>query len=164
MQDEFENLKNLLFKAFYVEVKNVTADPESQNYDGCNFELDTHRIKYRKAKVTPKKSGQFVALWKRNSEGTTEPFTIKEQFDYYIIATTGGDKSGYFIFPKSVLAEKQILTTSQKKGKRGFRVYPIWDLAGNKQAENTKKWQVLYFINIEMDIKLTTDQIKSIIK
>jgi hypothetical protein len=36
---------------------------------------------------------------------------------------------------------------NRKAGKRGFRVYPIWDKPDNKQAEKTQKWQVKHFLD-----------------
>jgi hypothetical protein len=58
---------------------------------------------------------------------------------------------GQFIFPKSVLADKGIVTRNGKEGKRGIRVYPPWDLTTNKQAKRTQSWQTKYFITIKND-------------
>ena len=48
-------------------------------------------------------------------------------------------------FPSHVYVWQK-LAAEKKDGKRGFRVYPIWDLAINKQAEKTQKWQLNYFV------------------
>ena len=99
----------------------------------------------REAKTTPKKVGQFVSIWKRNKEGITEPRHINDAFEWLIIKCKSGNKSGRFIFPKSILIEKEIISTTEKEGKRGFRVYPPWDEPQSKQAIETKKWQVKFF-------------------
>ena len=41
-----------------------------------------------------------------------------------------------------------IISTSKKEGKRGFRVYPPWDTATNKQAVKTQQWQLDYYYEI----------------
>jgi len=46
------------------------------------------------------------------------------------------------------LVEKHILSSKNREGKRGFRVYPIWDLPISKQAMRTKLWQNDYFIDL----------------
>jgi hypothetical protein len=53
------------------------------------------------------------------------------------------------------LIKKGIISAAKKKGKRGFRVYPIWDETKNKQAQKTQKWQLDFFIEIKEDIDLT---------
>jgi hypothetical protein len=147
-----------------LKISDIVDEKESQDYFGCSFKLGGINIKYRKAKITPKKIGQFVALWKRNTEGKTEPFSLDDNFDYYIIATDQEDNSGCFIFPKNVLGQKQILSEYQKEGKRGFRVYTEWDIPANRQAQNTKSWQVLYFVDLSKNRELSIDRIKSIVK
>lgn len=106
----------------------------------------------REARITPKKIEQFVSIWKRNKEGITEPRHVNDAFERLIIECKSGNKSGRFIFPKSVLIEKGIIATTEKEGKRGFRVYPPWDEPQSKQAIETKKWQVVFF---EIDKKYT---------
>ena len=55
------------------------------------------------------------------------------------------------MFPKQVLVAKNIVSNKLKEGKRGFRVYPPWDEAKNKQAITTQKWQLNYFLSIKSD-------------
>lgn len=121
-------------------------------------------LKFRKAKITPKKVGQFVTLWRRNANKQTEPFNETDNFDFYIITVDEEGKFGFFIFPKSVLIERQILTTSQKEGKRGFRVYPDWTKTENKQAEETQIWQTKYFINLATNKQKNIEKLREIIK
>lgn len=137
-----------VFGKLDLKLSGIEADPECEAYSGLNFQLDDRKITFRKAKITPKKIGQFVTLWKRNSSGQTEPFSIAEPVDFYIIAAEKDQNQGFFLFPKAVLGEKGILTQNGKEGKRGFRVYPAWDIPENKQAEKTKNWQNSFFIDL----------------
>jgi hypothetical protein len=131
---------------------------ESIDYGACTFELGKHQILYRVAKITPKKAGLFVTIWKRNVAGITEPFDISDDVDFVIVSARSGQRMGQFIFPKSILASKGVITNDKKKGKCGIRVYPPWDRVVNKQAEKTQCWQVQYFLEIgdgnSTDLKL----------
>lgn len=121
---------------------------EGREYGACSFLLNGRSIQYRVSKITPTKTGQFVAIWKRNKEGITAPFDTADDLDFLIIAAKSGDNFGQFIFPKYVLADHGILTNNCREGKRGIRVYPPWDIVTNKQAEKTQSWQTKYFLTI----------------
>nr|WP_314492715.1 MepB family protein [uncultured Chryseobacterium sp.] len=61
----------------------IGQDPESTEYHGHHFQAGQLRFQFRKAKITPKKIGQFVTLWNRNPENNkTEPFTDEDPFDF----------------------------------------------------------------------------------
>mgnify|MGYP003574926877 CR=1 FL=1 len=154
MIDTLPHLENF-FRQHQINISNVQADLECEEYFGYNFQLNKTNIKFRKAKITPKKIGQFVTLWRRNANGITEPFNFKDDFEFYIIYVERDEQKGFFFFSKQVLAEKQILINGTKDGKRGFRVYPSWDAPENKQAEKTQVWQSEFFINLgnEADVK-----------
>lgn len=145
---DLQHLQNSVFSKLHLIISQLQQDSECEEYLGYNFQISHFNIKFRKAKITPKKIGQFVTLWKRNPESRqTEPFNQEDTFDFYIIACDFDEKSGFFLFPKSILSQKHILTTLSKEGKRGFRVYPDWDFPENKQAKKTQDWQKEFFID-----------------
>ncbi len=146
--EKLKQFKELIFKITEEKITNIKHDPECKAYLGCDFQIGGLNLKFRKAKITPKKIGQFVTLWKRNDEKQIEPFNINDNFDFYLIAAEQEDKSGVFVFPKNVLSEKQILSTNLREGKRGFRVYPDWVETENKQARKTQLWQTKYFVDL----------------
>ena len=148
MTEIIQKFEDFVLKSMNLSISNLEKDAECDEYIGYNFNVNEFFIKFRKAKITPKKVGQFVTLWQRNNENQTEPFSVNNQFKLYIIAVEDADKRGFFIFSKEILAEKNILSTEKKEGKRGFRVYPDWVIPTNKQAEKTKNWQTDYFIEI----------------
>ncbi len=109
---------------------------------------------FRQAKITPTKIGQFVTLWKRNSiKNVIEPFEVSDDIDLFVINVKTENRFGQFVFPKSILIEKGIITV-KKEGKRAIRVYPKWDLTENKQAIKTQKWQLDYFLDIPINRNL----------
>jgi len=138
------------------------AEKESQEYAACTFLLNGLWVKFRSAKITPTKTGQFVTLWKRDEEGITQPHDGSDDINLFIISTRKDDCAGYFIFPKSVLLEKGILSGKNKPGKRGFRVYPSWDKAENKQAQASQRWQLMYFLEIESGNAFNEDRARQL--
>lgn len=147
MKDTLKKVANAIFAANGQAITNISEDMECEAYCGYNAQIGKLNIKFRQAKITPKKIGQFVTLWKRNSLGQTEPFHASDNFDFYIIATETASRFGVFLFPGSVLCDKHILT-AKVEGKRGFRVYADWDMPENSQATRTKEWQTAFFIDL----------------
>lgn len=117
---------------------------EASEYQGCEYLYNACKYIQRTSKVTPKKIGQFVTLWKRNPAGLPIPFDSEDDLKCVVILSKMDQHSGIFLFPKEVLIEKGILR-SLKEGKRGFRVYPAWDVPISKQAQKTQEWQSKYF-------------------
>lgn len=137
-----------LYNNCSLDISTLELEPESAAYDACRFELNGQHIICRSAKITPKKAGQFVTFWKRSGNGPIEPFSETERFDFFVVNVRAENKLGQFVFPKSVLIEKGLVSTTGKEGKRAFRVYPPWDTVLNKQAAHTQQWQLTYFYEI----------------
>lgn len=136
-------------------ISNFEQEPESKAYQACHFQLNNQAIVCRNAKTTPKKLGQFVTLWKRNKNHITSPYEDKDPVDLFVINVKSENQLGQFVFPKSVLIQKKILSTSNKDGKRAFRIYPPWVQPTSKQALKTQEWQLNYFFEIIENLDLT---------
>lgn len=107
--------------------KHFVSEAESKEYGACEFEMNHKRIKFRTGKITPTKIGQFVTLWKRIGTGPIQPFDMADPVDLFVVNVRSGDKLGQFVFPKTVLCEKGIVSKERKGGKRAMRIYPSWD-------------------------------------
>ena len=125
-----------------LQIAEFSLEKESQEYEACQFHINELHIHFRKAKITPKKEGQFVTFWKRIPSGIIAPFDDEDDFQFLIVNVEFENQRGYFIFPKLLLAQKNILTTSIKDGKRAFRIYSPWDEPKNKQALTSQQWQL----------------------
>lgn len=156
--------KELVYDNCGFRITNFQHHAESVEYGGCSFELNGKKILYRASKTTPTKTGQFVTIWKRNINGTTMPFDVVDDFDFVIISSKRDGNFGQFIFPKSVLADKGILTANGKDGKRGIRVYPPWDVVNNRQAIKTQNWQTKYFVSISDDVNAYLNLLELVLK
>lgn len=155
MNANLHEIKSQIYDKCSLEISDFKNEAEGLDYDACQFQLDGKHIICRSSKITSKKVGQFVTFWKRNTAGITKPYSEAETIDFYVINVKDKDRFGQFVFPKYVLINKGIISTDTKDGKRGFRVYPKWDIVQSKQAEKTQKWQVDYFYEIDEHLSLS---------
>lgn len=155
-------IKDKVYDKCLLQITDFKVENESTDYDGCQFELNGVYVICRNAKITPKKNGQFVTFWRRNENRQTEPFNDADNFNYYIVNVRADNKLGQFVFPKSEMIKQGIVSSDSKVGKRAIRVYPPWDEAKSKQAENTQKWQIKYFYRI--DYALDLEKVKKLYK
>ncbi|KAF2514324.1 MepB family protein [Flavobacterium foetidum] len=154
--------KYLVYDVCNFEFSLFAKENESEEYSACRFELNAKKICFREAKITPTKTGQFVTLWKRNSNGTIEPFDDSDPIDFVIVSVRKDLNWGHFIFPKNILLEKSIFSTPNKEGIRATRVYPPWDETTSKQAQKTQKWQLDYFFSFSDKSEIDFNRIKTI--
>lgn len=136
-------------------LKNFEVEKESADYGAATFNLNHLRVKFRVAKITPTKTGQFVTVWKRIGAGPIMPFDVGDPFDFFVLSVRRDNDLGQFIFPKNVLGEKGVLSKGGKGGKRGFRLYAPWDVVESTQAKKTQAWQLPYFVKIHKNMDLT---------
>lgn len=155
MDQILNRINTEVFEKCGLTLSQLNQEQESREYAASKFELNSLRIVNRNAKTTPKKIGQFVTFWKRNNDGLIEPYEATDSFDFFVVNVEAQRKLGQFVFPKSMLIKKGILSSDQQEGKRAFRVYPEWDSPTNKQAKRTQKWQSEFFYEISDETDLT---------
>jgi hypothetical protein len=158
---DFIQIKKMLLAIGNFEITQPILEPESSEYGACAFVLNNLNIRYRTAKITPTKTGQFVTLWKRINLGSIQPFDSTDPIDFFIISTRKDNHFGFFIFPKAILITKEIVS-DKKEGKRAIRVYPPWDITTSKQAQKTQKWQLEYFLEITQDQTIDMNRAKTL--
>ena len=161
-QTDLQLAEKLLYNECGFQLQHLVWNSESANYAACSFELNIYKIQFRVANITPTKIGQFVAIWKRNNKGITAPFDVTDSLDFLIISVRESESFGQFIFPKSVLIAKGIVSQNEKGGKRGIRVYAPWNKPENKQAIKTQAWQINYFVEIRENSPVDFELVKRI--
>ena len=128
---------------------NIEREKESAEYGSVRFEMDGQTCLYRQAKHTPKKVGQFAALWKRPAmSGEITPFDYDDGIDRVIILVGEHPRFGVFVFPRQLLVEKDIFSEKSIGGKRAFRVYAPWVMPSAAQAKRAKIWQCDHFVEL----------------
>ncbi|MCM2564954.1 MepB family protein [Janthinobacterium kumbetense] len=126
-------------------------EAESADYGACRADLHGKRLVLRVAKTTPTKIGQFVTVWKRpHPDADIAPLDEADPVDIVIIAVADdvgdGARRGFFIFPRSVLIERGVMSRAAQGGKRALRVYPPWCAPESIQAQRTQRWQAAWFV------------------
>ncbi|MEQ8470304.1 MAG: MepB family protein [Marinoscillum sp.] len=137
-----------IYEEFGFDLKNYQQESESKAYHACSFDLNGVPVISRKAKITPTKSGQFVTFWKRNANGPITPYEASDSFALLLVNVENGNQVGQFVFPKSELIKRGIISTPDREGKRAFRIYPPWSAVSSRQANASQKWQTRYFIDL----------------
>ena len=147
---ELKATQNLVYDVARFTYSPPLIDVENAKYGGCTFTLNDLHVRFRVAKITPKKTGQFVTLWQRIGK-IPAPFDLSDSIDFFVISVRKEDFFGQFVFPKEVLREKGIISENGKGGKMAIRVYPPWDITISQQSQKTQKWQLKYFLEIPDD-------------
>ncbi|MFJ8854362.1 MepB family protein [Streptomyces sp. NPDC102437] len=124
-------------------------EAESAEYGAHEFTVDGSAVRFRVARTTPAKAGQFVTVWKRSAGGgPIRPYDSGDPVDLFVISTRDTGGFGQFVFPRAVLRERDIVSTDGAGGKRAFRVYPPWVATTSRQAGRTQEWQAEHFLPV----------------
>ncbi len=151
LHDDLLAAKTLVYDPSGFLCSQPVPEPESAEYAAHGITIDGLSVRFRVAKTTPTKAGQFVTVWQRSAEGPIRPFDADEGIDLFVISSRDSGHFGQFVFPREVLCERGIVSRDGSGGKRGFRVYPPWVTTTNRQARSTQAWQVNYFLYFTED-------------
>lgn len=124
------------------------AEAESADYGAHVLTVGGLRVRFRAAKVTPTKLGQFVTLWKRVGRGPIQPLDAADPLDCCVVSVRHGAQCGQFVFSMAVLRQHGVVSVEGRGGKRALRVYPPWDVTTSRQAEKTQQWQQECFVDL----------------
>ncbi|QQP70153.1 MepB family protein [Carnobacterium sp. CS13] len=159
-QEALRHMNQTIYEPKQLTVEYVQEEKQNSEYAAGVFRLSSKTIRFRVAKITPTKIGQFVAFWEKDSNNKNRPFLSEEAPELLVITTfKKNNEFGQFVFPKEILIKKNILRSQSAKGKMAIRVYPSWDRPTSKQAINTQKWQLPYFVDMSTPNKISIDKI-----
>ena len=154
--------QNDFYKVCGFRSTDLMREAESAEYYAHYYNISNKSVKFRIAKITPTKSGQFVTMWKRGEDGIIKPYDQSDNIDFFVINVAYEDKIGQFVFPQATLIAKNIFSLNDKGGKRAIRVYSPWDKVSSRQALLTQKWQMQYFIEITPDTTINVELAKKL--
>lgn len=142
--------QKLVYEPCRLICENIHQESESHDYGAYEFTVNNLRVKFRVARTTPKKSGQFVTLWKRiNDVSPIIPYDMQDSIDLFVVSVRDSGTFGQFVFPKQILYEKGFISKQGRGGKRAMRVYPPWVMPHSLVAIKTQQWQLLYYLEIQ---------------
>lgn len=135
----------------------------NQDYVAHKFYLTNLCCQFRVAKITPKKLGGFVALWKKDTSHKNVPYQY-EDFQLCLVFIQEQLNTGVFVFTNQIMYYHKLLSAHDGGiGKLGFRVYPDWVCLDSKAAQKTQSWQTKYFINFANDLGSNIAKLQSIL-
>lgn len=157
----FTYINKAFYKCNHLTVTDIQEEQQNSEYGAGIFQVNGQSIRFRVAKITPTKVGQFVAFWQKDATNKNQAFSEESAPDLLVINTFSNDQQsfGQFVFPKHVLVKHNILKTATSKGKMAMRIYPSWDNPTSKQALATQKWQLPYFVEVDLDNHFTVQQL-----
>lgn len=125
--------------------------PEEQRgeYESATVIIDSVMWRVRTARITPKKPGAFVAVWRRDEAGETRPFDADDGIAGLFVFVQEDDRFGVFRFTAEQLEHLGVTGSFTQAGKRGFRVYPSWCTNLNLQAARTQVAQSSAFTRLK---------------
>ena len=146
---QVEELIENIYKPNNLSVTCLEEESQNDKYGGGKFMLSSKSIRFRVAKITPKKTGQFVAFWEKDKNNKNQALNYNQAPELLVINCLGSNEEfGQFIFPKAILLKHQILRSDTSKGKMGMRIYPAWSFPESKEALKTQAWQAAYYIDL----------------
>ncbi|WP_342511505.1 MepB family protein [Sporosarcina sp. FSL K6-1522] len=143
--------RELVYSPCKFECSQPLVEAQNAEYGAYVYRLNMRSIRFRVAKTTPTKVGQFVTLWERIGNGPIQPYDQSNSVDLFVISARKGTDFGQFVFPKEVLVERGVLSQEGKGGKRAIRIYPPWDKPTSRQARKTQDWQLAYFLEVPVN-------------
>ncbi|WP_312472250.1 MepB family protein [Neobacillus sp.] len=154
------HVNKVIYEPNHLTLKSIQEENQNSDYGAGTFQLNSRSVRFRVAKITPNKVGQFVAFWEKDENNKNQAFSYEKAPELLVINTSmSNNQFGQFIFPKEILAKRNILKTSITKGKMAIRIYPSWDNPTSKQAITTQKWQLPYFVDLSTSNNLPIQKI-----
>ncbi len=160
----FKICKELIFVRCNFKTTDPMPETESSEYGACEFKLNNYFIKFRTAKITPTKVGQFVVIWKRMVRSPIQPFDQSDKIDFVIVCVQDKNYFGQFIFPQSEMLKQNIFSKNNTGGKRAVRVYPPWVKTESAQAKKTQAWQREFFLDLSNVKKIDLKRAKKLLE
>ncbi|MFJ2936691.1 MepB family protein [Streptomyces sp. NPDC087219] len=144
----------LVFEPCGLACSQTVPEPESADYAAHALTVGGRSVRFRVARTTPTKVGQFVTVWKRTPAGPIAPFDTADGIDLVVVSCRDDQEAGrfgQFVFPVGALRRHGVVSENGAGGKRGFRVYPPWVTTTNSQAARTQTWQRDHFLYVPED-------------
>lgn len=84
-------------------IENLREEPQNAEYAGGTFLLNQQLIRFRAAKITPTKIGQFVAFWEKNELDKNQAFCAEDSPDLLVVTTFQEERMASLFFQKPFL-------------------------------------------------------------
>ena len=80
-------VNEILYKPNHLIIKNIQEENQNSDYGAGVFQLNSKSVRFRVAKITPNKIGQFVAFWEKDEANKNQAFSYDNATDLLVINT-----------------------------------------------------------------------------
>ncbi len=70
--DTIQRFANNYFANSSCSVTDIELENHNRDYCGARFKINNNTVRFRKAKITPNKVGQFVVAWQKDRNNANE--------------------------------------------------------------------------------------------
>lgn len=94
-------INELLYEPNNLTIKDIHEETQNSDYGAGLFQLNSKSVRFRVAKITPNKIGQFVSFWEKDETNKNQAFSYDNATDLLVINTFNDNGDfGQFVFPK----------------------------------------------------------------
>lgn len=129
------------------QLENIVIETQNAEYNGVTFDFNEEKYRFRTGKITPKKKGAFVVMWKKDENNKNEPYHV-DNFPDYLCVIIEDDEQGFLLIPRKELVKNKVISSDGINGKMGFRIYLPDEKELNATARRTQKWQQNFYYKI----------------
>ena len=97
--DDLRAAKALVYDISGFVCSRPSPEPESADYCAHSFSVNGSSVRFRTARTTPTKVGQFVTLWVRSMSGPIRPLDAGHDPDLVVISSGDTRQFRQFVFP-----------------------------------------------------------------
>ena len=83
-QEALRYMNQTIYEPRQITVESIQEEKQNAEYGAGVFRLSSKSIfsRFRVAKITPTKIGQFVAFWEKDNNNKNRPFYLKKHLSY----------------------------------------------------------------------------------
>lgn len=106
-QEALRYMNQTIYEPKQITVESIQEEKQNAEYGAGVFRLSSKTVRFRVAKITPTKIGQFVAFWEKDNNNKNRPFLFEEAPELLVVTTfKNNNEFGQFVFPKDILVKK----------------------------------------------------------
>lgn len=140
------HVNKIFYEPNHLTIHDIQEEAQNSEYGAGMFQLNSTSVRFRVAKITPNKIGQFVAFWEKDGDGKNQAFSYEKAADLLVINTFASNHHfGQFVFPKEVLVSKISLKQPLQKEKwqLEFTLNGKIPLANKLSKHKNGSWHIL---------------------
>lgn len=72
------HVNKIFYEPNHLTIHDIQEEAQNSEYGAGMFQLHSKSVRFRVAKITPNKIGQFVAFWEKDGDGKNHAFSYEK--------------------------------------------------------------------------------------